>query len=76
MSLCCLYCVGCRGQGGSDIPQDAIQALDVALKYGTLLNPLCTAVSRAFFFPDPDTTHSLGGGAEVQHLPAPSLSRR
>ncbi len=55
----------CRGDGAPDIPQDAIQALDVALKHGTLLNPLCTAVNRAFFFPDPDTIQSLGGGAEV-----------
>lgn len=51
--------------GGTDIPQDAIQCLDVALKHGTMLNPLCTSVNRAFFFPDPDSTHSLSNGAEV-----------
>jgi len=41
----------------------------VALKHGTLLNPLCTAVNRAFFFPD--TVQSLGNGAEVPPPPLP-----
>lgn len=54
-----------EGFAGGDIPQDAIQTLDVALKHGTMLNPLSTTVNRAFFFPDPQATSSLGNGAEV-----------
>lgn len=55
----------CRGEGPPELPQDAVQALDVALKHGTLLNPMCTAVNHGFFFYDPRTTHTLGNGAEV-----------
>ena len=58
----------CRGRGGPDVPQDAIQALDVALKHSTTLNPTAFSVARAFFFPDPTNTRSLTGGAEVRKL--------
>ncbi|KAK9827384.1 hypothetical protein WJX81_005044 [Elliptochloris bilobata] len=54
-----------RGKGGADIPQDAIQALDVALKHNTAMNPKCQAFARAFFWQDPDKVRPLGGGAEV-----------
>jgi len=62
-----------RGQGGGDVPQDAIQALDVALKHGTALKANCQAFARAFFWDDPTKVRPLGGGAEVRlplELPA------
>ena len=58
----------CRGGGPPELPQDAIQALDVALKHGTLLNPMCTGINHSFYFYDPKTTHTLGNGAEVGTL--------
>jgi hypothetical protein len=54
-----------RGQAGGDVPQDAIQALDVALKHGTALKANCQAFARAFFWDDPTKVRPLGGGAEV-----------
>lgn len=63
--------VMCRGRcGGSEIPQDAIHALDVALKHGTSLRPECQSFARAFFFYDPSIVRPLGNGAEVS-LPFP-----
>ena len=47
------------------MPQDAIQALDVALKQSVLMNRTAIVLSRAVFFPDPSTTAPLPGGAEV-----------
>ena len=62
----------CRGRcGGSEIPQDAIHALDVALKHGTSLRPECQSFARAFFFYDPSIVRPLGNGAEVS-LASPS----
>ena len=55
----------CRGRE-SEMPQDAIQALDVALKHATMMDPRCTPVARAFYFFDPSAVRSLGGGAEVR----------
>jgi len=43
----------------------AAQALDVALKHSTSMNPKAQAFARAFFWPDPDKVRPLGGGAEV-----------
>ena len=43
----------------------AAQALDVALKHSTSMNPRAQAFARAFFWPDPDKVRPLGGGAEV-----------
>ena len=54
----------CRGRL-PDVPQDAIQALDVALKQSVLMHPTAIVLSRAVFFPDPSTTGPLPGGAEV-----------
>ena len=42
------------------------QALDVALKHNTSMNPKCQAFARAFFWADPDKIRPLGGGAEVR----------
>ena len=53
-----------RAGAGLEIPQDAIMALDVALKHSTADNVLCTAVSRNFFFEGSGTT-PISGGAEV-----------
>ena len=47
------------------MPQDAIQALDVALKQSVLMNRTAIVLSRAVFFPDTSTTAPLPGGAEV-----------
>ena len=44
----------------------AAQALDVALKHNTSMNPKCQAFARAFFWQDPDKIRPLGGGAEVR----------
>ncbi|DBA92483.1 TPA: hypothetical protein ACH3X1_002716 [Trebouxia sp. C0004] len=47
------------------LPQDAVQALDVALKNGASNHPDCVTLPRAFFFYDPDVVKPVGGGAEV-----------
>jgi hypothetical protein len=48
-----------------DVPQEAIQALDVALKHGASQNPNCQSFARAFFFDDKEKIKPLGNGAEV-----------
>ena len=45
------------------MPQDAIQALDVALKHAAMMSPILVPVARAFF--NPGTARTLGAGAEV-----------
>ena len=63
----------CRGRyAGSEFPQDSVQALDVALKHGTSLNPEFETVARAFFIRG-QATKSIGNGAEVTTIP-PSIS--
>ena len=58
----------CRGKNpGADFPQDAVQALDVALKHGTSLNAATEAVGRAFFLRN-ERSHPIGRGAEVGDL--------
>ena len=57
--------VCCRGKAKGALPQDAVQALDVALKNGASNHPDCVALPRAFFFYDPDVVKPVGGGAEV-----------
>ena len=53
------------------MPQDAIQALDVALKHAAMMSPILVPVARAFF--NPGTARTLGAGAEVgQWLPHPT----
>ena len=47
-----------------EMPADAIQTLDVALKHSAADNALCTMVNRNFFFQG-STPSSLGGGVEV-----------
>ena len=64
------YCMACRGKAkGSAMPQDAVQALDVALKNGASNHPDCVTLPRAFFFYDPNLVKTVGGGAEVKSLP-------
>lgn len=55
---------GCRAGSGLEIPQDAIQALDVALKHSAADSSLCTTVGRSFFF-EGGGTQPISGGAEV-----------
>lgn len=57
--------VCCRGKAKGALPQDAVQALDVALKNGASNHPDCVTLPRAFFFYDPDVVKPVGGGAEV-----------
>ena len=45
------------------MPQDAIQALDVALKHSAMMSAFLVPVARAFY--NPGTARTLGGGAEV-----------
>jgi len=47
------------------IPQDAIQALDVALMHALNYAPQCTPFGRNFFFEGPGNCKPLGMGAEV-----------
>ena len=55
-----------RRGGSSEMPQDSIQALDVALKHPAMMSPLLVPVARAFY--NPRTARSLYGGAEVTML--------
>ena len=50
------------------MPQDAVQALDVALKNGASNHPDCVTLPRAFFFYDSNLVKTVGGGAEVSPL--------
>ncbi len=59
----------CRGRS-AEMPQDAIQALDVALKHAAMMSPILVPVARAFF--NPGTARTLGAGAEVRHWFTPS----
>ena len=52
-----------------EMPADAIQALDVALKHSAADNALCTMVNRNFFFQGSQPS-PLGGGVEVCPAPA------
>ncbi len=52
----------CRGRS-TEMPQDAIQALDVALKHSAMMSAVLVPVARAFY--NPSTAKSLFGGAEV-----------
>jgi hypothetical protein len=57
--------VCCRGKAKGALPQDSVQALDVALKNGASNHPDCVTLPRAFFFYDPEVVKPVGGGAEV-----------
>ena len=62
-----------RGKAQGALPQDSVQALDVALKNGASNHPDCVTLPRAFFFYDPDVVKPVGGGAEERLLhPCPS----
>ncbi len=54
-----------RGKAKGALPQDSVQALDVALKNGASNHPDCVTLPRAFFFYDPEVVKPVGGGAEV-----------
>lgn len=55
----------CSGKAKGPIPQDAVQALDVALKNTASNHPDCVTLPRAFFFYDKEMVKTVGGGAEV-----------
>lgn len=55
----------CSGKAQGPIPQDAVQALDVALKNTASNHPDCVTLPRAFFFYDREMVKTVGGGAEV-----------
>lgn len=69
MLECANLGVRCRVSSGLDVPQDAIQVLDVALKQGASNNALCSTVSRNFFF-EGSGSFPISGGAEVRSLQA------
>ena len=48
------------------MPQDAIQALDVALKHSAMMSAVLVPVARAFY--NPSTRKSLFGGAEARFV--------
>ena len=56
----------CRGKNKGPLPQDSVQALDVALKNTASNHPDCVTLPRAFFFYDAQAVKSVGGGAEVR----------
>ena len=56
----------CSGKAKGPIPQDAVQALDVALKNTASNHPDCVTLPRAFFFYDREMVKTVGGGAEVK----------
>lgn len=62
----------CSGKAKGPIPQDAVQALDVALKNTASNHPDCVTLPRAFFFYDREMVKTVGGGAEASCL-CPSL---
>lgn len=55
----------CSGKAKGPIPQDSVQALDVALKNTASNHPDCVTLPRAFFFYDREMVKTVGGGAEV-----------
>lgn len=58
----------CSGKAKGPIPQDAVQALDVALKNTASNHPDCVTLPRAFFFYDREMVKTVGGGAEASCL--------
>ena len=59
----------CRGQNGEEIPQDAVQALDIALKHTVSYRDDVKTFARAIFWHDPTKVRPLGNGAEAGHNP-------
>ena len=55
----------CRGLSQGNLPQDAVQCLDVALKQPALFHPQVVTLPRAFFVEDPASAIGLGGPSEV-----------
>ncbi|GMH42602.1 hypothetical protein BSKO_10521 [Bryopsis sp. KO-2023] len=57
----------CRYIKQSDIvlPQDCIQALEVALRFGASMMPNCFSAGRSLYFDDRVSNKSLPGGAEL-----------
>ena len=47
--------------GGIDLPQDAIQALDIALRHSAMMEPSCIPVARSLYFFNPNQRHLLEG---------------
>ncbi len=61
--------MSCRGQDGDEIPQDAVQALDIALKHSISYRDEVKTFARAIFWNDPDKVRPLGNGAEACTIP-------
>ena len=60
-------CCACRGKlEYEENVQDAVQALDVALKHSVSLRDDTQVFARAIFWRDDTKVRSLGGGAEVR----------
>lgn len=57
--------LSCSGNLGEEIPQDAVQALDVALKHSMSYRDDVKAFARAIFWRDPTKVRPLGNGAEA-----------
>ena len=66
----------CSGKAKGPIPQDAVQALDVALKNTASNHPDCVTLPRAFFFYDREMVKTVGGGAEVSCKSAAGVQLR
>ena len=57
--------LSCRGQNGEEIPQDAVQALDIALKHSVSYRDDVKTFARAIFWHDPTKVKPLGNGTEA-----------
>ena len=62
----------CRGGGGQDFPQEAIQCLDIVLRSSMALRPDVATFARGFFFTEPQFCSSIGNGAEASTLFPPN----
>ncbi len=59
----------CSGGEGEEIPQDAVQALDIALKHSVSYRDDVKTFARAIFWHDPTKVKPLGNGAEACTVP-------
>lgn len=57
--------LSCRGEEGIDLPQVALQALDVALKHSVSYREEVKTFARAIFWHNPLKIKPLGNGAEA-----------
>lgn len=59
-----MFLLCCRGNQ-YEVPQSAIQALDITVRHSANMHPTAVPLARATFFPGPRTISRLEGGAEV-----------